>query len=375
MKWGLVIRLYWIMMSMAACIVFFQLIFKPHYWEKTEHGLHLGKKSAAGAPRPHADLAVVDEPTMLIARPGLSHEQQEEPVSSITAAFRAISTSPMPALSREERTRFQEPRNKSILNDPWPLVTLIIACGASISACWYYFQRHEILLYYDSISHLRIARRIFDNTTPGFAQLGGVWLPLPHVLMLPFIWNDYLWRTGLAGSFSSMLCYLVAVVFLFLSARRLTQDNRASFVGTLLFIVNPNVLYLQSTPLSELVCVAMALMACYYFLAWIQDDHPKYLVGMAVGTFLATLSRYDGWGLLLALLVLLVVVMVIKRQHRAQIEGTLLVFSSLGGLGIALWILWDAVILGDPLYWHHYLISGVADATNYTYHHLWQSIS
>src|SRR5258708_36730967 len=108
-----------------------------------------------------------------------------------------------------------------MFNGPWPLGTLIIACGVSISACWYYFQRHEILLYYDSISHLRIARRIFDNTTPGFAQLGGVWLPLPHVLMLPFIWNDYLCRTGLALSFTSILSCLVPHFFLFLSTLRL----------------------------------------------------------------------------------------------------------------------------------------------------------
>ena len=88
------------------------------------------------------------------------------------------------------------------LEDPWLLATFVIACVASSASCWYFFQHHQILLYDDSISHLRIARRVFDNTTPGLAQLGGVWLPLPHVLMLPFIWNDYLWRTGLAGSFS-----------------------------------------------------------------------------------------------------------------------------------------------------------------------------
>jgi cellulose synthase/poly-beta-1,6-N-acetylglucosamine synthase-like glycosyltransferase len=375
-KWALLIPLYWAMMSVAAGMALYQLIVKPHYWEKTEHGLHLGKKQGMNVPS-FVFPSLMDEPTMMVAVPHLPDRNKPEPTpaSSITAAFQAIRTLPVPAFTRRERADIQRLQRLGLRKDPWLIATLLLACIASIGACWYFFHHHQLLLYYDSISHLRIARRIFDNTTPGFAQLGGVWLPLPHLLMLPFIWNDYLWRTGLAGSFSSMACYLVAVFFLFLAARRLTQDNRASFVGALLFIVNPNVLYLQSTPLSELVCVAMTLMACYYFLAWTQDDHPKYLVGMAVGTFLATLSRYDGWGLFLALLVLLVVVMVIKRQRWAQIEGTLLVFGSLGGLGIALWNLWDAAILGDPLYWHHYLISGFADTTNYTYHRLWQSIS
>src|SRR5204863_9614766 len=85
--------------------------------------------------------------------------------------------------------------------DPWLLATFIVACVISCASCWYFFQHHQILLYDDSISHLRIARRVFDSINSGFAHLGGVWLPLPHVLMLPFVWNDYLWRTGLAGSF------------------------------------------------------------------------------------------------------------------------------------------------------------------------------
>src|SRR6266700_1649892 len=283
----------------------------------------------------------------------------------------------LPAFTSAERLSVRRPKRpawQQWLKDPWLIAAFVVACIASSASCWYFFQQHQLLLYGDAISHLRIARRVFDNTTPGLAQLGGVWLPLPHLLMLPFVWNDYLWRTGLAGSFPSMLCYLVAVVYLFLSARRLTQDSRASFVGTLLFILNPNILYLQSTPLSETVCIATSVMACYYFLAWTQDNHPKHLVGVAAGTFLATLSRFDGWGLFLVLLVLLVVVGWIKRQHLAQVEGTLIVFVTLAGLGIGLWFLWGWVIFGDTLYFHHFLYSSAADARFYTYHNLLQSI-
>ncbi|GAC1402867.1 MAG: hypothetical protein NVSMB49_19560 [Ktedonobacteraceae bacterium] len=40
-KWTLTIPIYWAMASVAAFIALQQLIFKPHYWEKTKHGLHL----------------------------------------------------------------------------------------------------------------------------------------------------------------------------------------------------------------------------------------------------------------------------------------------------------------------------------------------
>ena len=45
-KYVLLIPIYWIMISVAGGIAFFQLIFKPHYWEKTVHGLHLNRSTA-----------------------------------------------------------------------------------------------------------------------------------------------------------------------------------------------------------------------------------------------------------------------------------------------------------------------------------------
>lgn len=45
-QWGVLkfiflIPFYWVITSIASYIAFYQLIFKPHYWEKTKHGLHL----------------------------------------------------------------------------------------------------------------------------------------------------------------------------------------------------------------------------------------------------------------------------------------------------------------------------------------------
>lgn len=48
-KWELIqyiflIPFYWVMTSVSAGIAFYQLITKPYYWEKTQHGLHLGQE-------------------------------------------------------------------------------------------------------------------------------------------------------------------------------------------------------------------------------------------------------------------------------------------------------------------------------------------
>lgn len=42
-KWMLAAHGYWLLMCIAAWRAVFQLIFRPHFWEKTVHGLHLRK--------------------------------------------------------------------------------------------------------------------------------------------------------------------------------------------------------------------------------------------------------------------------------------------------------------------------------------------
>src|SRR5450755_3328000 len=146
-------------------------------------------------------------------------------ISGITTAVVDVEVSAKEFRAVLPRSRVRQAR-RLWLQDSWLIATILTAYIASISAFWYFFQMHQIVLYGDTYAHMLIVRRVLDNATPGLAQLGGVWLPLPHLVMLPFIWNDYLWRTGLAGSLPSMICYLISAVYLFLAARRLTRDSR-----------------------------------------------------------------------------------------------------------------------------------------------------
>jgi hypothetical protein len=357
--------------------------------EKTEADSPADVTAAQKETVPAAALAPVAEDLEITARlprisvlvwPEIAEERPGTPLPKIPALVKEANT-PLPSSAKSRAWQHW-------FKDPWLPITFLVACIASITSLWYFFQNHQILLLGDTYSHMLIARRLIDNLTPGVAQLGGVWLPLPHILMLPFIWNDYLWHTGLAGSFVSMPCYVVSAVYLFLTARRLTHNSRASFIGTLLFILNPNILYLQTTPLSELVLIATLTMASYYFLAWAQEEKLNYLIWAAASTFLATVARYDGWVLFVASLVLIVLIGWIKHQRRAQIEANLLTFGILGGLGIVLWFLWCEVIFGDPLYWQHSSFSSQAQQhllpqrqllflrtkILFTYHDFWQSL-
>ncbi len=328
-KWCFLLPVYWLLMSVAACKSFWQLLFKPHYWEKTQHGLHL-KQGAQPVTTWKAAKRVTEEVEAVDVTPLLS----------LTASVKAIRTLPMPAVQRTAAARV---RTRNL----WPLLIGLCATLLSIGATWYYYQQHEILLYGDAISHLRIARDVFDSLTPGIAQLGGVWLPLPHVLMWLFVWNDPLWQSGLVGSLVGMPCYVLTAVLLFHICYRLTRHSFASFLGVLAFLLNANVLYLQATPLSEMVCIASYTLVLYFMLRWIEEHTTWRLVLLSCSVFLVTLARYDGWPLALAVAGIISYTLLREKYSLRVVEGTLIVFYTVGLYGILLWLIWNKLLFGN----------------------------
>src|SRR3989338_6019450 len=126
-------------------------------------------------------------------------------------------------------------------------VTIFLAIVSTAIA----FNNDLIVAYGDAESHLNIAKRVIDGLTPGFAQLGGIWLPLPHLLMIPLVKVDILWRTGLAGSLISGIAYVVSAIVIFKLVKLVFPNKQAALAAVLVFLLNPNVLYLQSTPMTE----------------------------------------------------------------------------------------------------------------------------
>jgi hypothetical protein len=236
------------------------------------------------------------------------------------------------------------------LRDGWLIATLLTAITTSVTACLYFFSHGETLILSDAESHMRLARMPFDSVTTGIAQLGAGWLPLPHVLMWPFIMNDYLWSTGLAGAFVGMGAYVVATLYVYRLARLLTGSGMAAFIGSLVLLLNPNLLYLQSTPMSEPVLIATMAATIYYVVLWTQTDQTRHLLQAASAALLTNLTRYEGWTLFAALILIVMLVNAFKRRNILHIIGETLLFATPGSFGIGMWMLWNYVVTGNPLF-------------------------
>ncbi|MBI4084449.1 MAG: hypothetical protein HY431_00945 [Candidatus Levybacteria bacterium] len=229
------------------------------------------------------------------------------------------------------------------------LFLIVVLSAISVFAFLYYLDSGLGLAYNDARSHLDIGRRVVEGLKPGLAQIGSVWLPLPHLLMVPTIWSDFMWHTGLAGAIQSMLSFLGTGILIYLFLKKLGVGLLGRLIGVFVFVANINILYLQSTAMTELLLLATMTAAAYELMVWHKDEKLLNLIKASAWVMLSTLIRYDGW-FLLFVATLLVMVHTLRRRNFRMTEGATLVFLTLSAFGIVLWLLWNLLIFKDPFY-------------------------
>jgi hypothetical protein len=208
-----------------------------------------------------------------------------------------------------------------------------LAAMLSLCVLAYCVPRNLLLLYGDAVAHINIARRVTDSLVPGFRQLGSVWLPLPHLLLLPLVQNTTLWQTGLAGAPPSMIAYVLGTVGIYRLARFALQPA-PSMLAAAFYALNPGLAYMGVTAMTEplflceMIWIAVVLVSLQRELesgvagphaAALQTaapprdmGHPERSEGSAVASapparerrlllslglllFAAVFTRYDGW--------------------------------------------------------------------------------
>jgi hypothetical protein len=242
-------------------------------------------------------------------------------------------------------------------------VAQLAACVSFVSFA-YYFQHSGLLLYGDSVAHINIARRVFDSRTPGLLQLGTVWLPLPHLLMIPFLLFDSAWQSGIGGSIPSMVAYVIGAAGVFRLLRSALSvssepDPRAriaAWLGAIVYAANPNLIYLQITAMTESLYLALFIWAVVYFCDFVRQSSQKdgppnatssSLIKCGLCLAAACLTRYDGWFLATAMCLAVLAIMV-KRNTEIPHHGVAK-FVLLVAAAPALWLAYNAIIYRNPL--------------------------
>jgi len=177
-----------------------------------------------------------------------------------------------------------------------------------LAAAWHYHQRGLTLSHYDARGHLIVARRIIDSLTPGWQQIGAVWLPLPHLITALPTQLDAWYRSGVFAVFVSVVAFGVAAGCLAAVVFDETRSMWAAIAGTVLFAANPNVLYLQATPMTEPLLLALLSAGVMRLASWTRGGSREPVAGGSSvspesvgGLFTAAcLTRYEAWPVTMA---------------------------------------------------------------------------
>ncbi|MFY9611089.1 MAG: hypothetical protein WAU45_21065, partial [Blastocatellia bacterium] len=240
------------------------------------------------------------------------------------------------------------------VNDRIWILVATVAALLSVGSFLYFFGQGMTNHYGDGVAHVNIARKVVDSPDDSlwqrYIQIGSPWLPLQTVLMLPLVSNDWMWRSGVGGSVISMISFVIAAVSMYSLAMNFygkgeTRSPVLAALSVATFVLNPSALFMQATPMSEMVFIAALLAATCLLQRWVENQTSGRLVVAAAAMSIATLSRYEAWPI--AALAIPVVALASLGDFDSRARRT---------------ALFAVVVATGPLYWlwHNWAIYGNA---------------
>jgi hypothetical protein len=253
-----------------------------------------------------------------------------------------------------------------------------LAVWVSVFSFLFYYRNGAVLLYGDAVAHINIARRVFDSRTPGLLQLGTVWLPLPHLLMIPFLVSNEMWQRGVGGSIPSMVAYVFGVIGMFRLMRGVfsrgvvspegepgVAAGVAAWTAAAVYGANPNLIYMQGTAMGEALYLALFIWAVVFFAEFAGGDS-RALTKCGFCLAAACLTRYDGWFLAVGMVVGAVAIYCLKDvgnrdSHPSKTAKggaaslispsriAIAKFILIAAAAPALWLAYNGIVYRNPL--------------------------
>lgn len=174
------------------------------------------------------------------------------------------------------------------------------------------------------------------------------------MLDIPFIVNDRLWQTGLGASIPSMIAYIAGTLGVFRLVSGLAS-RPAAWIAALIFALNPNLLYMQTTAMGESLYLALFVWSAVYFAEFVRlaNDDPeqagKSLKKCGLLVSAAMLVRYDGWFLAAVIAVCAAILLWRWRSYAPPLRRGLRNFLLLTGSTAALFLLYNQIAFDNAL--------------------------
>jgi len=201
----------------------------------------------------------------------------------------------------------------------------------------------------DMVSHLYISRVVIDNPPYNtLANLGTVWLPGYHLLIMFFVWIDPFYATGFAETLVNALATGGICVIIY----RLLGRSKTGVIAVTIFMANIFTLLFGATGVMEIPATFFLLLAVYYFKLYLEENDLAQFMKCSLALVIGTLTRYEMW------FVAFIAVSIFTLREFKNRRLYRLAYAHFPFWGIIAWLFWNLAIFKDPLMFiHHPLIS------------------
>jgi len=228
-------------------------------------------------------------------------------------------------------------------------IVLLLWIGYSLLGYQTTVNGHVVV--FDALDRLTRAFLVWHNDPQKLAAIGFFYPPLDTMVMLPSAIVKPL-ATGLVA-LPVTSAFFAALTVGILDRTLARCDMHVGLRLPLLaaFALNPLWLFYTGNGMSEAVYSAFLAIALYFFVSWYVTSEPRFLIGAGLITAVLVLTRYGFivWAFLLCILI--GVALARRHARRIEVEGSVIAFAAPVLYVLAIWILFNGLIQGDPFGW------------------------
>lgn len=226
----------------------------------------------------------------------------------------------------------------------------------AVFAAFYFFVGYKVtidshVIVFGGLNRLTDAYLVWWNDPPKLAAIGFQFPPLTTFAFLPLTVVKPVATSLVALPLLTSLCAAAGIVWLDRTLARCEMPLIFRLPLIVAFGINPLWVFYAGNGMSEAVYLAMLAFCLYAFISWYETTEPRYLIAAGLGFALLVLTRYSFtvWAVLVALLI--GVALVRRRASAVEVEGSVIAFCAPVVYALALWILFNALIVGEPFGW------------------------
>jgi hypothetical protein len=204
---------------------------------------------------------------------------------------------------------------------------------------------------FEALDRLTRAYMVWHNSPPKLAAVGFTYPPVTSLIFLPFTLIKPIATSLIALPVTSAIFAgaALAMVNRTLEYCRLSALLRYPLVA--LFGLNPEFVFYATNGMPVTAYLFLLAGGLYCLIRWYVEEESRYLIGAGVAFTCCMLTRYEFIIWAFAASFMIGAALLRREATRARIEGSVISYLAPIVYGLALWTLFNGVIVGRPFEW------------------------